>query len=166
MYICIARRDVLREAQSICPVQLNYKFQIDKQSLYNTPPCYNIYMVGLVLKWITSLGGLKAIGELNQQKSDLLYSFLDTSPHQFYRAYVQGQARSRMNVVFSIYTNNQANEKLNAQLVQEAEQNGFVGIGGHRSVGGLRVSLYNAITLEAVHALILFLKNFQTQHDK
>ena len=140
------------------PLMLQYQLQASKLSMYNTPPTFAVYMVGLVLAWLQRQGGLSAMEERNVVKSGLLYAAIDGSGG-FYEGLVEKASRSRMNAVFRV-----RERQLEPLLVKEAEGKGLVGIAGHRSVGGLRASLYNAVTIDDVQALISFLHAFQVQH--
>lgn len=167
--IVVVRDSLLRKhpAQPSTPLMLQYALQADKGSMYNTPPTFSIYITGLVFKWLLAQGGLGAIGERNAAKARLLYGAIDAS-QGFYRAFVAGPHRSRMNVVFTVAaaSDPQArDDKLNAAFVKQAEARGLVGLAGHRSVGGLRASLYNAVSMEAVQALVDFMKHFQTSQQ-
>jgi phosphoserine aminotransferase len=156
--IVIVRDDLLERVPANMPAMLDYRLQADKGSMYNTPPTFSIYIVGLVFKWLLSLGGLPAIEEINTVKSDLVYGAIDQSGG-FYRPHAQRDSRSKMNVPFRMET-----EELEAQFVKEAKQNGMIGLKGHRSVGGLRASLYNAVTVESAEALAGFMREFQRTH--
>ena len=140
------------------PTMLRYDTYVAKNSLYNTPPCFAIYTVGLVLKWLEeTIGGLDRMAEINQQKADLLYGFMDAGG--FYRPTAEVASRSLMNVTFRL-----PSEKLEQHFVQQALENGLGGLKGHRSVGGCRASLYNAVSLEAVEALVDFMKTFENKN--
>ena len=158
--LVIVRRALLSAtaAHPLTPLMLNYATQASKQSMYNTPPTFAVYLVGLVLDWIERQGGIRAMAERSAQKSALLYAALDGSDG-FYAPCVQGQCRSRMNVVFRV-----RERSLEASLIAEAESSGLVGLAGHRSVGGLRASLYNAVTLDDVRVLVDFLQRFADRH--
>lgn len=155
--IVIVRKDLLGNASPMCPVMLNYAVQDKNDSLYNTPPCFPIYMAMLVFKWIKSLGGVSAIQKINEEKAKLLYDFIDNS--SFYTNNVNKKDRSLMNVPFVAPT-----EELNAKFVAEATANGLVSLKGHRLVGGMRASIYNAMPIEGVKALIDFMKKFETEN--
>lgn len=154
----IIREDMLERVPANMPVMLDLKLQANERSLYNTPPCFSIYMVGLVLKWMKKLGGLAAIAARNKAKADLLYQTIDNS-NGFYKGHAQPNARSRMNVTFRL-----PNEELEAQFVSEAKAHNMVGLKGHRSVGGLRASIYNAVELSDVEVLVQFMQEFQRKH--
>lgn len=156
--IGILREDMLERVPANLPVMLDYKVQVENNSLYNTPPCFSIYMVGLVMKWIKKMGGLSGIEARNKAKAELLYRTIDASGG-FFRGHAQPEARSRMNVTFRLPT-----EELEAQFVSEAKKLQMIGLKGHRSVGGLRASIYNAVELSDVQALTQFMQEFQKKN--
>jgi len=137
---------------------LRYKTHAQNQSLYNTPPVYSVYMMNLVLKWIKNNGGLAEMEKKNREKTALIYSAIDESGG-FYRGVADPASRSLMNITFRL-----ASEELEKQFVKEAEANGFVGLKGHRSVGGLRASTYNAVPYESCEALADFMREFRKRH--
>ena len=139
------------------PSMLRYKIHADNKSLYNTPPTYNIYICGKVFKWIKSLGGLAAMKERNEEKAKILYDFLDSS--KLFKGTVRKEDRSLMNVPFIT-----GDKELDAKFIKEAEANGFVNLKGHRSVGGMRASIYNAMPKEGVEKLVEFMKNFEKEN--
>jgi len=152
--LVIIRKDLLDRIPDTVPTMLKYSTFAAKNSLYNTPPCFAVYTVQLVLKWLEeTIGGLEKMAAINQDKAQLLYGFMDSG--DFYRATAEADSRSLMNVTFRL-----PNEDLEQQFVQQALANGLGGLKGHRSVGGCRASIYNAITLEAVQALVDFMKSF------
>lgn len=153
--IVIIREDLLARTPTNLPIMLDYKLQAENKSLYNTPPTYTIYIIGLVLKWAKDLGGLSAVEAQNTRKANLLYQTIDQSGG-FYRGHAKGPSRSRMNLTFRLPT-----EDLEKDFVKAAEANGLSGLKGHRSVGGLRASLYNAFPLNGVEALTQFMQEFQ-----
>jgi phosphoserine aminotransferase len=155
--VVIIRKDLAERADKNLPTLLQYRTHIKEKSLYHTPPTFAIYVVGLVLEWIESLGGVLAIQKLNDAKAKLLYDTIETSSG-FYRCPIENSSRSKMNVVFRVAGGDEAVEK---QFANEAAAAGLAGTPGHRSVGGMRVSLYNAVTLEAVEALTSFMREFQ-----
>ena len=157
--IVIIREDLIGGALDIAPTMLDYKTHSEAGSMYNTPPCYCIYVAGLVFKWILSLGGLEKIKEINERKAKLLYDFLDTS--KLFRGTVRKEDRSLMNVPFVT-----GSEELDKKFVKEAEACGFVNLKGHRSVGGMRASIYNAMPEEGVRALVDFMKKFEEENLK
>ncbi len=152
--LVILHEDLLKRVPDNLPVMLDYKVQASKGSMYNTPPTYAIYIVGLVLRWLIDLGGLPATLDRNQHKADLLYNAIDQSGG-FYRGHAQPGSRSLMNVTYRL-----PSEDLEKLFVKQAGQNGLIGLKGHRSVGGLRASIYNACPLEAVEALVQFMAEF------
>lgn len=153
--VVIIREDLVREPDEPIPAMLTYKNHADKGSMYNTPPCYAIYMVKLVLEWLKNdIGGLDNMYSYNQKKAAMLYECLDRS--RLFHGRAKKAARSLMNVVFS-----SGNQELDMKFVQEAAYAGLINLKGHRSIGGVRASLYNAVTLEAVEALTAFIENFE-----
>jgi len=152
--ICIIREDLLGKVPANLPNLLDYKALAEENSLLNTPPCWSIYIVGLVLKWVKGLGGLSAIEKRNKAKADLVYKTIDESGG-FYRGHAKSD-RSLMNLTFRL-----PNEALEDQFASEAKKNDLIGLKGHRSVGGMRASLYNALPVEASEALVKFMKEFQ-----
>jgi phosphoserine aminotransferase len=154
--VVIVRRDLAERADKNLPTLLQYRSEIKENSLYHTPPTFSIYIVGLVLEWVDAQGGVEGIEELNDAKAKALYGAIDST--KFYSCPVEPASRSKMNVVFRVAGGDEAVEK---QFVTEAEAAGFAGIKGHRSVGGMRVSLYNAVTLEGVSGLVSFMREFE-----
>jgi phosphoserine aminotransferase len=152
--IVIARKDLVEGGRKDIPKIFRYKTHADTRSLYNTPPTFSVYLVRNVLAWIKEQGGLAAIEKMNREKGRVLYGAIDAAP-DFYRAPVEKKSRSLMNVVFRLPT-----EALEEQFVTEAKKAKMVGLKGHRSVGGIRVSTYNAVSLEAVQALTAFMAEF------
>ncbi len=153
--VVIVREDLIGNAMDITPTMLDWKTHADNGSMYNTPPCYTIYMAKLVLEWIKNeVGGLDKMYELNQKKADLLYNFLDNS--KMFRGTVVPEDRSLMNVPFVTDS-----EELNAKFIKEATEKGFVNLKGHRTVGGMRASIYNAMPYEGVKALVDFMAEFE-----
>lgn len=157
--VVIVRRDLAELADRSLPTLLQYRTHIKERSLYHTPPTFAIYLVGLVLDWIESEGGLGAIQNRNEVKAQRLYQALETGG--FYFCPVERNDHSRMNVVFRVAG---GREDLEKKLIAEAAAAGLVGLAGHRSVGGLRASLYNGVTLEAVETLAAFLREFERKH--
>ena len=151
--MAIVRKDLLDRARPECPAMLSYKIAADNDSMYNTPPTYSIYLAGLVFQWLQKQGGLEAIESVNCRKADKLYGYIDGSG--FYANPVELASRSLMNVPFTL-----ANDKLDKQFLAESEQAGLLNLKGHRSVGGMRASIYNAVSEIAVDALIDFMKDF------
>ncbi|MCR4925372.1 MAG: 3-phosphoserine/phosphohydroxythreonine transaminase [Clostridiales bacterium] len=154
LVIAIIREDMLGNARESTPTMMNYKIQADAESLYNTPPCYTIYICKLVLEWLKSLGGLEAIKERNEKKAKILYDFLDSS--KMFRGTVVPEDRSLMNVPFVTDS-----DELNAKFIEEATKAGFVNLKGHRTVGGMRASIYNAMPVEGVEKLVKFMADFE-----
>ena len=153
--LVIIRRDLLERTPRGLPAMLDYRLQAENRSLYNTPPCFAIYVVGLVLQWLRGLGGLEEIEQRNAAKAGLLYRAIDESGG-FYRGHARPGSRSRMNVTFRL-----PSEELEKAFLAQATAAGLEGLKGHRSVGGLRASLYNALPLAAVEALVEFMAEFR-----
>lgn len=151
--IVIVRDDLLGHASAQCPTMLNYQTHVDKGSMYNTPPTFAIYLAGLVFDWVLEQGGVPAMQQRNVAKAKCLYDYLDQS--DYYQANIQGPERSLMNITFSLKDKEQE-----ARFVAEAEANGLQALKGHRSVGGIRASVYNAMPLEGVQALVDFMDQF------
>ncbi len=156
--VVIIRDDLLARVPAKLPVMLDYKTLAESGSLHNTPPCFAIYITGLVFKWLKGLGGLTAMHAINQQKAGLIYNVIDGSGG-FYRGHAQPAARSIMNIPFRL-----PSEELEDQFVKESKKADLVGLKGHRSVGGLRASLYNALSLESAQALADFMVAFQRKN--
>lgn len=153
--IVIIREDLIREdLPAYVPTMLSYKTQADNGSMYNTPPCYGIYMCGKVFKWIKGLGGLEAMKAHNEKKAAILYDFLDSS--KMFKGTVRKEDRSLMNVPFVT-----GDADLDAKFVKEAKAAGFENLKGHRTVGGMRASIYNAMPIEGVEKLVEFMKAFE-----
>jgi phosphoserine aminotransferase len=155
--VVVVRKDLAERADKNLPTLLQYRTYIKDHSLYNTPPTFAIYVLGLVLDWITHEGGISAIEKRNETKAKLLYEAIEASGG-YYSCPVEKTSRSRMNVVFRVAGGDEAVEK---RFAAEAGKASLVGTAGHRSVGGMRVSLYNAVTIEAVEALAGFMREFQ-----
>ena len=155
--IVILRKDLAERADKNLPTLLQYRTHIKEKSLYHTPPTFAVYVLGLVLEWMESLGGISGIQKRNDAKAKLLYDAIESSGG-FYRCPVESSSRSKMNVVFRVASGDEAVEK---QFAKEAAAAGLAGTPGHRSVGGVRISLYNAVPLEAVEALTSFMREFQ-----
>ena len=136
---------------------LNYATHAENDSMYNTPPCFGIYILGLVAKWLKGLGGLKAIEVINERKAAKIYAEIDRSG--FYRAHAQPGSRSRMNVTFRL-----PSEELEKTFAKEATAAGLDGLKGHRSVGGMRASIYNAFPEEGIDALVQFMQEFERRN--
>ncbi len=158
--VVIVRKDLAERADKNLPTLLQYRTHIKEKSLYHTPPTFAIYIVGLVLEWIESEGGVQGMEKRNEAKARLLYDAIESSGG-FYSCPVEKTSRSRMNVVFRVAGGDDSIEK---KFSAEAAAAGMVGTPGHRSVGGMRVSLYNAVTPEAVEALTSFMREFQRTH--
>ena len=156
--IVIIREDLIRDdVLAGTPTMLKYKTQADNDSLYNTPPCYGIYICGKVFKWIKKMGGLTAMKEHNEKKAKILYDFLDES--KMFKGTVEKKDRSLMNVPFVT-----GDAELDAKFVAEAKAAGFENLKGHRSVGGMRASIYNAMPIEGVEKLVEFMKEFEAKN--
>lgn len=155
LVIAIIRKDLITEnVLPWTPTMLRYKTHADKRSLYNTPPTYNIYIVGKVIKWIQALGGLEKMEEINEKKAYVLYDYLDK--RKLFEGLARRGSRSLMNVTFRAKSN-----EMNAEFIKAAGQNGIVSIGGHRAIGGMRASLYNAMPIEGVKYLVDFMGDFE-----
>jgi phosphoserine aminotransferase len=155
--IVVVREDLLGHALPITPSAFNYKIQSDADSMYNTPPTYAIYIAGLVLKHLKAMGGMKAVEEHNHAKARILYDFLDAT--SFYSNTIAREDRSLMNVPFWL-----KDEALDDVFLKGAQQRGMVQLKGHRSVGGMRASIYNAMPVEGVKALVAYLQEFEAAH--
>ncbi len=153
--VVLLHDSLLERVPATLPLMLDYKVQVESRALYNTPPCFAIYMVGLVLRWLRDLGGLEAIARRNAAKAGVLYQAIDDSGG-FYRGHAERAGRSRMNVTFRL-----PSEDLEKRFARQAEAEGLSGLKGHRSVGGLRASIYNAFPPEGVDALAQFMREFQ-----
>lgn len=157
--VVIVREDLLGNARPDTPSMLDWKLMADNDSMYNTPPCYPIYIAGLVYEWVLGLGGLEKLKEMNQKKAALLYDYLDSQ--DYYIAPVKKESRSMMNVTFVTGV-----EELDKKFPKEAEKAGLFNLKGHRSVGGMRASIYNAMPYEGVEKLVAFMKQFATENPK
>lgn len=155
--VVIVREDLIGNAMDITPTMFNYQIHVDNGSMYNTPPTYGIYIMKLVLEWLKGLGGISAIQKINEKKAAILYDFLDNS--SMFKGTVVPEDRSLMNVPFIT-----DDEDLNAKFIKEAKEAGFVNLKGHRSVGGMRASIYNAMPVEGVQALVDFMKKFESEN--
>lgn len=155
--VVIVRNDLLTGSMPFTPTVMDWKTLAEKDSMYNTPSCYGIYFLGLVLDWIESIGGLEAMKKRNEEKAKLLYDALDKS--SFYKTFVEPEYRSMMNVTF-----NTGDADLDAKFVKEAAARGIVNIKGYRDLGGMRASIYNAVTLDAVKALTEFMSDFEKEN--
>lgn len=157
LVVVIVREDLLGRARSVCPTMLNYKIAADNGSMYNTPATYSWYLSGLVFEWLKEQGGVAAMEQRNKAKKDLLYKAIDAS--DFYSNPIQSSARSWMNVPFRL-----ADEKLDKAFLAGADARGLLNLKGHRSVGGMRASIYNATGLDAVEALAAYMAEFEKEH--
>lgn len=155
--LVIVREDLIGDAMDICPTMFNYQIHADNGSMYNTPPTYGIYIVKLVLEWIKAQGGVKAVQAVNEKKAAILYDFLDSS--EMFRGTVVKEDRSLMNVPFVT-----GDDELNAKFIKEAKDAGFVNLKGHRTVGGMRASIYNAMPVEGVEKLVAFMRKFEEEN--
>lgn len=156
--VVIVREDLVGNAMDITPTMFNYQTHVDNDSMFNTPPCYSIYMCMLVLDWIkNTMGGLDEMKKYNEKKAAILYDYLDSS--KMFRGTVVAKDRSLMNIPFVTDS-----EELNAKFVKEAAANDFVNLKGHRSVGGMRASIYNAMPMEGVEKLAAFMKKFEEEN--
>jgi len=155
--VVIIREDLITDVQPEVPTMLQYKVHAENNSLFNTPPCYSIYICGLVFEWLKKLGGVPEMQKINEEKAAILYDFLDNS--KLFKGTVRKQDRSLMNVPFVT-----GNKDLDAQFVKEAAENGLVNLKGHRSVGGMRASIYNAMPVEGVKKLVEFMKDFEVRN--
>ena len=155
--LVIVREDLLGKAQATTPNPFNYALQAANESMLNTPPTYGWYLAGLVFDWLQQQGGLEAMAEINTAKANCLYQAIDES--QFYANQIATANRSKMNVTFTL-----ADDALNAEFLQQAQANGLLNLKGHRSVGGMRASIYNAVPIAGAHALVAFMKDFEKQH--
>jgi len=157
--LVIVREDLIGNARPDTPAMLDYKLMADNDSMYNTPPCYCIYIAKLVYEWILGLGGLEKMKEMNEKKANLLYDYLDSQ--DYYVAPVQKESRSMMNVTFVT-----GDADLDKKFAKEAEAQGLKNLKGHRSVGGMRASIYNAMPYEGVEKLVEFMKEFAKNNPK
>lgn len=155
--IVIIREDLIGHAMDITPTMFNYKTHADNKSLYNTPPTYGIYIAKLVFEWLKDLGGVPAMQKINEEKAKILYDCLDNS--SIFKSPIAQEDRSLMNIPFTAAT-----KDLEARFLTEAGNNGFVQLEGHRSVGGMRASIYNAMPIEGVKKLVDFMKKFEADN--
>ena len=156
--VVIIREDLIGKAMDITPTMFNYQTHADNGSMFNTPPCYTIYVMKLVLEWIKNeVGGLEQMQAINEKKAKMLYDFLDNS--KLFKGTVVPEDRSLMNVPFVT-----GNEELDAKFVKESTAAGFVNLKGHRSVGGMRASIYNAMPVEGVEKLVAFMQKFEEEN--
>ncbi len=157
--VVIVREDLLGNARPDTPAMLDYKLMADNDSMYNTPPCYCIYIAKLVYEWLLDMGGLEAIKAYNEKKCAVLYDYLDSQ--DYYHAAAEKSARSMMNVTFVT-----GDEDLDKKFAKEADAQGMKNLKGHRSVGGMRASIYNAMPIEGVEKLVKFMKEFAENNPK
>jgi len=155
--IVIVRDDLVGHASPITPTVFDYKVQAENDSMYNTPATYGIYVAGLVFQWLKKLGGLKRMEDINVRKAQLVYDYLDET--EFYHSPVAKEDRSRMNIPFTLKS-----DTLDKSFLAEAEANGLTQLKGHRSVGGMRASVYNAMPMAGVEALVQFMRDFERKH--
>jgi phosphoserine aminotransferase len=155
--VVIIRDDLIKESDPSIPTMLQYKIHADSNSMYNTPPCYSIYICGLVYEWVKKKGGVEAINKINEEKAKLIYDCIDNS--SLYKGTVDKYDRSIMNVNFMT-----GNEELDKKFVKEATTRGLVNLKGYRTVGGMRASIYNAMPLEGSKALVEFMKEFEQKN--
>lgn len=155
--LVIIRKDLAERVADTVPTMLQYKTYIEKNSMFNTPPTFAIYILNLVTEWLKAKGGIAAIEEINDAKSEAIYELIDRT--EFFRSPIDPASRSRMNVVFRL-----PSEDLEAQFLKDAKEVGLVGLKGHRSVGGIRASIYNAMPMKGVEALIDFMNNFESRN--
>ena len=156
--VVIIREDLIGNAMDITPTMFDYKTHSENDSMYNTPPTYSIYMMKLVLEWLKDLGGIPAMQKINEEKAQILYDFLDNS--KMFSGTAVKKDRSMMNITFIANT-----DELNDKFIKEASANGFVNLKGHRSVGGMRASIYNAMPTEGVVALVELMKKFEASNQ-
>jgi phosphoserine aminotransferase len=155
--LVIVRDDLIGQAAPGTPTVFDYKVQAEADSMHNTPPTFAIYIAGLVFEWLKKVGGLKKMEEINVAKARLLYDYLDQT--EFYHSPVAKEDRSRMNVQFRL-----RNDKLDAEFLRQAERHGLTQLKGHRALGGMRASIYNAMPIEGVKALVDFMREFERAH--
>lgn len=155
--IVIIRNDLIGKAKKEVPTMLNYQTHVDNQSMFNTPPTYGIYILKLVLEWIESIGGIDEIEKRNKQKAQILYDYLDRS--KLFKGTASAKDRSLMNVTFVT-----GDETLDEVFIKEAKKVGLVNLKGHRSVGGMRASIYNAMPVKGVETLVQFMKEFEANY--
>ena len=159
MTLVIIREDLIGDAMESCPIMLQYKIQAENGSMYNTPPCYAIYIAGLVYRWLLNMGGLEVMQKINETKAGLLYDYLDSS--KLFTATADKDCRSLMNVCFVT-----GDADLDKKFCAEAADAGLSNLKGHRSVGGMRASIYNAMPMEGIETLISFMEKFEKNNLK
>ncbi|WP_445506658.1 3-phosphoserine/phosphohydroxythreonine transaminase [Niallia sp. 03190] len=156
--VVIIKKELIK-ANSSLPTMMSYETHASNNSLFNTPPTFAIYLLSLVLKWVEKQGGLEGIAAINDKKAKALYDVIDNS-NGFYKGHAEKDSRSKMNVTFTLQS-----DEITKDFLQQAKEAGFVGLNGHRSVGGCRASIYNAVPLEHVQALASFMENFQQKNS-
>jgi phosphoserine aminotransferase len=162
--VVIIREDLIGRAPGWVPTMLRYETHVGEGSMYNTPPCYGIYIIGLVLEWLKNLGGVQAIAKINREKAGLFYQYLENS--KLFRSPVEKNFRSLMNIPFVANVENaEKRGELETRFVKEAAAQGLVNLAGHRLVGGMRASVYNAMPVEGVQALIRFMEKFEAANS-
>jgi phosphoserine aminotransferase len=154
----IIRKDLVERSQDTLHTMLSYRTHVDNDSLYNTPNTFGIYIINLIAKWLINLGGLDKMYEINKKKANMLYKCIDES-NGFYKGHAEKESRSLMNITFNLAT-----PEMEKQLIDDATKAGFNGLKGHRSVGGLRASIYNAFPTKGVEELVTFMKDFQNKN--
>lgn len=157
--VVIIRKDLLERSSDKLHTYLNYKIHVENESMYNTPNTFGIYIIGLVLKWLLRNGGLDAMYKTNLEKANILYDYIDSSDN-YYKGTADKESRSLMNVTFRL-----PNEELEKKIISQAEAAGFSGLKGHRSVGGLRASIYNAFPKRGIESLVEFMKDFKKNNS-
>ena len=157
--LVVIRKDLIGKALDITPTMLNYKTHSDKNSLFNTPPCFAIYVAGLVFEWVRERGGVAAMAERNREKARVLYDYIDQST--LFAGHANGRDRSLMNVTFLL-----PDEQMSKQFAESATAAGLVGLKGHRAVGGLRASIYNAMSIDGVRKLVHFMDQYEKKHTR
>ncbi|GHV55601.1 phosphoserine aminotransferase [Spirochaetia bacterium] len=158
--VVIIRDDLIGHAPSWTPALLRYDIHVEEGSMYNTPPCYGIYIIGLVLEWLKDLGGVPAIAKKNREKADMFYSYLEKSRN--FHSPVEKSARSLMNIPFiPKETDADKRKDIETRFIKEAAAEGLINLAGHRLVGGMRASIYNAMPIDGVQALIKFMEKFE-----
>ena len=155
--VVIIREDLLSRTPANTPTMLAYKTHADKGSMFNTPPCFSVYVMGEVLKWLKKIGGTQAIEKINKEKAEMLYAAIDRT--DYYRGHAEKDSRSLMNIAFNLPT-----KELEAKFIAEATAIGLNGLKGHRSLGGCRASIYNAFPIEGVAKLVAFMQEFETKN--
>ena len=155
--LVIIRKDLADRVADTVPTMLKYKTYIDKQSMFNTPPTFGIYILNLVMEWLKAKGGISAIEEINDAKSEALYELIDGT--EYYKSPIDPASRSKMNVVFRL-----PSEDLEAKFLKDAKEVGLVGLKGHRSVGGIRASIYNAMPMKGIENLVDFMNSFESSN--